>query len=152
MSTTNEQGPHLLVVIDHLEAKIYKTEVHGAVPQRIVPHDPHGHGRHLHGHDTTDGKRHPESKAYYEAIAKTLRGADQILVFGSGKGASSAMHQLVADLKQFHPDIARHVVGEVTVDSHHSTEAELLAKAREFYAEYNHEPPAPPSNTGIAHF
>ena len=25
-------GPHLLVVIDHHEARIYSTEVHGAVP------------------------------------------------------------------------------------------------------------------------
>jgi len=31
------QGAHLLIVIDHRQARIYRTELHGAVPQRIVP-------------------------------------------------------------------------------------------------------------------
>ena len=34
-----------------------------------------------------------------EAIAKTLRGAEQVLLFGSGTGRSSAMVMLHADLK-----------------------------------------------------
>ena len=50
MATTDEReaAPHLLVVIDHQEAKVYRTEVHGAVPASIVPFDPHGYGKHLH--------------------------------------------------------------------------------------------------------
>ncbi len=35
-------GTHLLVVIDHREARIYSTELHGSVPQRITPYDPFG--------------------------------------------------------------------------------------------------------------
>jgi len=140
MATPDERGtaPHLLVVIDHQEAKVYRTEVVGAVPERIAPYDPHGHGRHLHSaHEWTDGKRPPERKSYYEAVAKTLRGAEQVLVFGSGTGRSSAMEQLLADLKDHHPDVAGKVVGSVVVDAHHTTEGQLLAKAREFYAEFN---------------
>ena len=38
-------GAHLLVVIDHREARIYRAELHGAVPQRITPYDPHGFGQ-----------------------------------------------------------------------------------------------------------
>ena len=129
---------HLLVVIDHLEAKVYRTEVVGAVPERLASYDPHGHGRHLHSaHEWTDGKRPPERKSYYEAVAKTLRGAEQVLVFGSGTGRSSAMEQLLADLKDHHPDVAEKVIGSVVVDAHHTTEGQLLAKAREFYAEFN---------------
>ena len=72
---TNEAGLHLLVVIDHHEARVYRTELHGAVPERIVPYDPHGYGRHLHSaHEWSDGKRYPERKSFYEAIAKTLTG------------------------------------------------------------------------------
>ena len=41
-------GTHLLVVIDHRLARIYKTEFHGSVPQQIVPYDGAGSGRHLH--------------------------------------------------------------------------------------------------------
>jgi hypothetical protein len=133
-----EGAPHLLVVIDHQEARVYRTEVRGAVPTRLSSYDPHGHGRHLHSaHEWTDGKSQHQRKTYYEAVAKTLRGAEQILLFGSGTGKSSAMEQLLADLKDHHPDLAKTIVGSIVVDAHHTTENELLAKARDFYAEYN---------------
>jgi len=129
---------HLLVVIDHQEARVYHTEVHGAVPQKIVPFDPHGYGKHLHSaHEWSDGKRQPERKSFYEAVAKTLRGADQILLFGSGTGRSSAMEQLVADLQAHHSEVAEKIIGAVVVDAHHTSENQLLAKAREFYEEFN---------------
>jgi hypothetical protein len=135
---TREDGPHLLVVIDHHEAHIYRTEVHGAVPERIVPYDPHGYGKHLHSaHEWTDGKRQPERKGFHEAVAKTLRGAEQVLLFGSGTGRSSAMDMLLADLKAHHADVAGKVIGSVVVDAHHTTEGQLLARARAFYAEFN---------------
>ena len=108
---TNEAGLHLLVVIDHHEARVYRTELHGAVPERIVPYDPHGYGRHLHSaQEWSDGKRHPERKSFYEAIAKTLQGAEQVLIFGSGTGRSSAMEQLIEDLKGHYPDLAEKVM------------------------------------------
>ena len=133
-----EVAPPLLVVIDHQEARIYRTEVHGAVPVRVTPYDPHGSGRHLHSaHEWTDGKRQPERKSFYESVAKTLRGAEQVLLFGSGTGRSSAMEMLLADLKAHHPDVAGKIVGSVVVDAHHTTEDQLLAKARDFYAEFN---------------
>lgn len=136
--TKTATAPHLLVVIDHREAKVYRTEVHGAVPERIVPYDPHGYGRHLHSaHEWTDGKRIPERKTYYEAVAKTLSGAGQVLLFGSGTGRSSAMEQLLTDLKDHHADVAEKVIATIIVDAHHTSENALLAKAREFYAEYN---------------
>ena len=140
MAKTDERdaAPHLLVIIDHHEARVYRTEVHGAVPVRIAPYDPHGYGKHLHSaHEWTDGKRQPERKSFYEAVAKTLRGAEQVLLFGLGTGRSSAMEMLIADLKDFHPDVAEKVIGSVVVDAHHTTEDQLLAQARDFYAEYD---------------
>jgi hypothetical protein len=129
-----EPGTHLLVVIDHREARIFSTEMHGAVPQSIKPYDPFGYGRDLHyNQDDSNGQRKPERKSFYEAVAKTLRGAQQILLFGTGTGASSAMDQLIADLKHNHRDIAARVIGSVAVDEHHLTEPQLLAKAREMF-------------------
>jgi hypothetical protein len=126
-------GAHLLVVIDHREARIYRTELHGAVPQRITPYDPFGFGRVLHyNQDDSNGQRKPEPKSFYEAVARTLHGAQQILMFGAGTGASSAMEHLLAELKQHHPEIAGRVVGTIAVDEHHLTEDQLLAKARAF--------------------
>jgi hypothetical protein len=140
MAKTDERetAPKLLVVIDHQEARVYRTEVHGAVPVRILPYDPHGYGKHLHSaREWTDGKRQPERKSFYEAIAKTLQGAEQVLLFGSGTGRSSAMEMLLADLKAQHADVAKRIIGSVVVDTHHATEDQLLAKAREFYADFN---------------
>jgi hypothetical protein len=140
MATSEDRNTasHLLVVLDHHEAKVFSNEVHGSVPARLAPYDPHGFGKHLHSaHEWTDGKRQPERKQFYEAIAKTLRGAEQVLLFGSGTGRSSAMDQLVADLKEHHKDVAEKIIGAVVIDISHTTDAQLLAKAREFYAEYN---------------
>lgn len=129
------QGVHLLVVIDHRQARVYKTEVHGSVPQRITPYDPGGFGRHLHYvQDDSNGQRKPDRRSFYEAIAKTLRGAEEILVFGSGTGASSAMEELLAQLNRHHGDVAKRVVGSVVLDETHLTEDQLLARARDFYA------------------
>jgi hypothetical protein len=128
-------GTHLLVVIDHREARIYRTELHGSVPQRITPYDPHGFGRYLHYvQDDSNGQRKPERKSFYEAVAKTLQGAEKVLLFGTATGASSAMEQLFADLNRWHPQLAERIVARVAVDEHHLTENQLLAKARDFYA------------------
>jgi hypothetical protein len=127
-------GTHLLVVIDHREARIYQTELHGSVPQRIKPYDPFGFARDLrYNQDDSNGQRKPEPTIFYEAVAKTLKGATQILMFGTGTGQSSAMNHLLATLKSNHPEIAERIVGTIAVDAHHLTEDQLLAKAREFF-------------------
>ena len=129
------KGVHLLVVIDHREARIFKTELKGSVPERITPFDPHGFGRYLHSvTDDSNGQRKPERKSFYEAVAKSLKCAGQVLLFGTGTGASSAMEQLIAHLKHHHADVARCIVGSVAVDEHHLTDGQLLARAREFYS------------------
>ena len=129
-------GTHLLVVIDHRQAKIYSAELHGSVPQKIAPYDPFGFDRNLHyNQDDSNGQRKPELKSFYEAVAKTLTGAEKILLFGTGTGSSSAMEHLLADLKKHHHEIAARVVGSVAVDEHHLTDDQLLAKAREIFVE-----------------
>lgn len=127
-------GTHLLVVIDHREARIFSTEMHGSVPQRIKPYDPFGFGRDLHyKQDDSNGQRKPEQKSFYDAVTKTLHGAKQILLFGAGTGASSAMEQLLAEMKRNHKDLAERVIGAIAVDEHHLTDDQLLAKARELF-------------------
>jgi hypothetical protein len=133
--TPTPAGTHFLVVIDHREARIYSAELHGSVPHRITPYDPFGFGRDLHyNQDDSNGQRKPERKSFYEAVAKTLHGARQILLFGAGTGASSAMQQLILDLKKHHHDLAERIVSSVVVDEHHLSDDQLLAKAREFFS------------------
>ena len=127
-------GTHLLVVIDHREARIFSTELHDSVPHSIKPYDPLGFGRELHYKgDDSNGQRRPELKSFYEAVAKTLSGAQKILLFGTGTDASSAMEQLLLDLKKNHHDVAAKVVGSFSVDEKHLSENQLLAMAREHF-------------------
>ncbi len=132
---TVADGAHLLVIIDHREARIYQTEMHGSVPERIVPYDPDGLRGHLHyvSNEAKGHQRQPELKSFYEAIAQTLRGAEKILIFGSSTGASSAMEHLLVDLNEHHLDIAQKVIGAVIVNQQHMTEDQLLAQARAVY-------------------
>lgn len=131
-----QDGRHLLVVINHRLARIYKTEFHGSVPVRIVPYDAAGSGRHLHRvEDDSNGQRKPEVKSFYTAVAKTLERAEKILLFGSGTGASSAMEQLLGEIGRHHKESRQRIIGSIVVDEQHLTEDQLLARAREVYAE-----------------
>ncbi len=130
-------GTHLLVVIDHREARIFSTEMQGTVPTRITPYDPFGFGRALHyTQNDSDGQRKPELKSFYEAVAKTLRGARQILVLGTATGEGSAMNELLLDLKKHHHDVAERIIGSEDVDEHHLTEDQLLALARDRFKQH----------------
>ena len=142
-----ESGTHLLVVIDHRQASVYKTEVHGSVPQLITPYDPNGTGRHLHYvQNDSNGQRKPDRRSFYEEIAATLKGAEKILIFGGGTGASSAMAELLTQLNRHHADLAKHIVGSVVLNETHLTENQLLAKARDFYASLETTPNASSSD------
>lgn len=133
-SDDSTPGEHLLVVVDHQEARIFKSEAPGSTPQTVTPHDPHGFGKHIHNvHDTSKGQHHPVPKSFFEDITKSLSGAQQILIFGTGSGGGSAMTELMKYLQENQKELFESVVGAVSVDAQHMTEGELLAKAREFY-------------------
>ncbi len=129
-------GVNLLVVLDHREARVFRMDTEDMPAQRVLPHDPRGTGRHLHSvTNDANGQRLPELESYYEHISNALRGADQILIFGSATGAASAMVQLSEHLRERAPALATRVVGAITIDETHSTDGQLLAKARQFYAD-----------------
>ncbi len=132
---TNEKETHWLVVIDHHEARIFRSEMHGAVPQLILPHKPEDYFRHAqNSKDTSRGQEKPDPNSFFEPIAKALMASSHILIFGTGTGMSSEMDQFIAWLKIHHADLAKRIIGSLVVDEHHLTEDQLLAKAREFYA------------------
>jgi hypothetical protein len=132
---TNEKEAHWLVVIDHDEARIFRSEMHGAVPQLILPHKPEDYFRHAqNSKDSSRGQEKPDPNSFFEPIAKALMGGSHILIFGTGTGMSSEMDQFIAWLKIHHADLAKRIIGSLVVDERHLTEDQLLAKAREFYA------------------
>jgi hypothetical protein len=127
--------PNWLVVIDHREARVYSSEANGSEPVRIMPHEPSAFFRHAHNSkDFARGKEKPDPNSFFEPVAAALKGAGRILVFGAGTGTSSEMELFVAWLGQHRPLVAARVVGSVVVDENHLSEAQLLSKAREFFA------------------
>jgi hypothetical protein len=132
--TPHSTAKQVLVIVDHHEASVFTSIQSDATPVKMVPYDPEGHRTHLHSrNEDTDGKRQPVQKSYYEAIAAAIHDADQILIFGSGTGESSAMDSLVADLHSNHVDLAGRVVGTERINGHHDTPKELLSKARDYF-------------------
>ncbi len=120
-----------LVVINRNEACIYHSLAHGTVPEHIQRQRTQAAIRHS---ARSDGFfRRPEVPAphcYLEPLARVLKEARRILVFGSGKGVANQMDQFVAWLDARHPDLARRILGRVVVDEHHMTASQLLARAR----------------------
>lgn len=126
---------HWLLVIDHHEARVFRTEVHGAVPQKLLPHEPDRYFRHAHNSkDFSRGQEKPEPNSYFEPVAESLGSHGEVLVFGSGSGSGSEMEQFIAWVAIHRPQISGRIIGSVVVDAHHLTEDQLLAKAREFYS------------------
>jgi hypothetical protein len=132
---TEGKETHWLLVINHHEARIFRAEMHGALPQQILPHEPDDFFRHApNSKEFSRGQEKPDPNSFFEPMAKALKDAGKILVFGGGTGMSSEMDQFVAWVKLHHPELAQRIIGSLVVDEHHLTEDQLLAKAREFYA------------------
>ena len=132
---TNVEEGHWLLVIDHHEARIFRSEMHDTIPQQILPHEPEDYFRHAHNSEAVSrGKEKPEPNSFFEPVAKALQNAGQILIFGTGTGTSSEMVQFIAWVETHHPELATRIIGSLTVDEHHLTKDQLLAKARDFYA------------------
>jgi hypothetical protein len=124
-----------LVVIDHREARIYRSVAPGAVPQQIRPHAPDDFFRHAHNSkDFSRGQEKPDPNSFFEPVAAVLNGAGIVLIFGSGTGTSSEMDQFVAWVHLHRPELAKRIIGSQVVDEHHLTEDQLLAKARDFFS------------------
>ncbi len=124
-----------LLVINHREARIFRPELSGSAPQRIVPHEPEVDiGPEPHAKDFARRQKKTDPSGFFGPIAKALEATGRILVFGGGTGMASEMDQFVAWLKTHRPELAQRIVGTLVVDEHHLSDAQLLAKAREFYA------------------
>ena len=131
----DEKDAHWLLLIDHREARIFRSKIHGAPPQQIRSHNPTEYfGRAHDSREVSRGKEKPEPNSFFEPVAEALKAAGQILIFGTGTGTSNEMDQFIAWLQIHHPVVAGRIIGSLVVDEHHLTNDQLLAKAREFYA------------------
>ena len=126
--------PHWLLLIDHHQARIFLTDLAGEVPQVAAHRAEYFFRPTPHAEDFSRGQEKPDANTYFEPVAQTLQAAGRILIFGTGTGGGSEMTQFIAWTKVHHPALAGRIDGSLTVDEHHLTDGQLLAKAREFYA------------------
>jgi hypothetical protein len=132
---TDGKDAHWLLVIDHHSARIFRSKIHGAPPRRILPYDPKEYFRHApDSEEDSRGKEKPEPNSFFEPVAEAMQTASQILIFGTGTGTSNEMDQFIAWLKFHHPPLAGRIIGSLVVNERHLTNDQLLAKARDFYA------------------
>lgn len=126
---------HWLLVIDHRQARIFRSETHGAIPETVLPHKPEDFFRHAHHSiDFTRGQEKPDPNSFFGPVAQALGAAGPILVFGTGTGMGSEMDQFIAWSKLHQPELSKRIIGSLTVDENHLSEGQLLERAREFYA------------------
>jgi stalled ribosome rescue protein Dom34 len=116
---------HAVVWISHREAHVLDINP-GTFDEVTVKTPQHVHHRHPKGE--SGAKEHPDDgKRFYEEVAKSLVGFDQILVVGP----SSAKLELIRYVhKHDHPLEAR-IVGVETVD--HPTDGQLAAYAKHYF-------------------
>ena len=130
-----EPAGDLLLVINHHEARIFHLEPSRADPQRVMPHPPEDFFRHApNSRNFSRGLEKPDPNSFFGPVAKALEGTGRILVFGGGTGTGSEMEQFVTWVKPHAPGVAGRIVGSLVIDEHHLTDAQILAKAREFFA------------------
>lgn len=132
-----ETGANWLLIIDHREARIYRSAAPGAVAQQIRPRAPEIAGRN--GRATKEpgrGREKADPNGLFEPVAAVLNGAGRILIFGSGSGRSSEMEQFTAWLLQHRPEVAQRIIGSMVFKEDYLTEAQLLARARDFFGNF----------------
>ncbi|MBI5691026.1 MAG: hypothetical protein HZC55_13140 [Verrucomicrobia bacterium] len=126
---------HWLLVINHHEARVFRSEIKKAIPERILPHPPADNFRPApNSRNFTRGREKPDPISFFAAVASALPEGGPILVFGAGTGMSSEMDQFIAWAGLHRPDLAGRIIGSVVVDEKHLSAGQLLAKARAFYA------------------
>ena len=139
---TDEKEIHWLLVIDHHEARLFRSELHGSVPQKILAQGPDRYFRHArHSEDFSRGQERPDPNSYFEPVARAMADPGALLILGTGTGMGSEMDQFITWLKIHHAETARRIIGSLVVGENHLTEGQLLAKAREFYAHPHLTPP-----------
>ena len=116
---------HVVVWIDHREARVIFFNAEEAETHVVHAHDRHAH---LHHKANSLGSGHAaEDHNFLEAVSQAMAGAREALIAGPG----SAKTELMKHIQNHTPDLARAILGVETLD--HPTDGELVGHARKFF-------------------
>lgn len=125
-------GGDWLVVIEGLEAAVFRSVATGAVPQLVRSHEP-DHAAKPPAPPTGRNGRKPRPPGFFEPLAGILHGARKILIFAPQATLGAEADRFTRWLHGYRPAIAQRIVASVPVGLDELTEAGLLAKARDLY-------------------
>lgn len=131
--------PFVVVAITQHEARVWTAGLDkNSKPETVRA--PEHEGRHHHQRQARHHLSHQHQQddhTYYDAIAKAVEGAREVLVVGHGKGKSNHMLRLIQHLERQHPTVAHAVVGAIDSDLPALTENQILAVSREWFDHYH---------------
>jgi hypothetical protein len=131
---TGEATTHWVLVIDHQQARIFNSDLHGTQAVLLPPPQPTDHFRHTAASIDSSHSLEPHGQnVFFATLAEALNAAENVLILGAGTGTSSCSQQFVTWVKSHHPDLAGRIMGTVTVNEHHMSDDQLLAVARNFF-------------------
>jgi stalled ribosome rescue protein Dom34 len=116
---------HVIVWIDHSEARVFGVGREGADQQVIGTHT---HQRHLHHKaNSGDSGKAPIDNEFYDRVAHSIQSAGALLI----TGPANAKTELVTYIKHHFPEIAKRISAVEPLD--HPSDGELIAVARKFF-------------------
>lgn len=122
-----------LVVIDRLEACVFRSTVSGAASQCIRAHQPERDAGMRPALSLDRNGREQTPFGFFEPLAGVLRGARRILIFGRTAPFGDKMGSFIFWLCNRDPELAGRIVGSIRIEAYEIDESDLLAKARAFY-------------------
>ena len=123
----------LLLVIDARRARIYKVRLVQGDPRQVIPYDPFGYRRRSDQvWDFSSSGSESIPQASLAAVARTLGGIEQVLIFANGNGAIRVMGRFLEHFEAHHPALNRRLIGSMTLNEPEPTEQRLIPHVREF--------------------
>jgi hypothetical protein len=134
-SPRGDQARRLVLHLTHAHTDAFLLEGDTVEHGQLRPHGLWGSGENLsHRHDRDiAGQRAPLDHAYLRRIVEAMEQADVVLLLGHGTGESDMRQLLLTHLQTHHRELLERIVGVVTLDHAHPSDAALLALAREHF-------------------
>jgi stalled ribosome rescue protein Dom34 len=116
---------HVVVWIDHQEARIFQFSEAEVDATTVRSSHPHQHIHHK--ANARDSGHAPVEEGFLERVAQAIMRAGAILI----TGPANAKKELAAHIERVHPDLGKRISGVETLD--HPSDGQLLALARRFF-------------------
>lgn len=128
------EGTRVLVALDGNGARLYRLSFEAGVPRRLEPFESNGYAAHLRTSLAPTKRPEPRRHGFVRDLARALRGVDEFVLVTGGPEAERELAGLRAELRRADAKIHGALAACLTTPVARPSEAQLLARAREFFA------------------